>query len=274
MYLRFLRHKGFTIIEVLISLAIFSIIAIPLSMMVLQSVKINKQSEVKQQSMMVVQNLIESIKSLPDKDILNSSSLKISTEDTLKIDRHEDKSFKISGTVKGYGIDGYIKPLNKYEFQTNKADTRKDINIYIKEDSALQLDVKNNMGNTIKKIYLTQKNIDIIRKDKNTLTINSEETIAPKDIDNIGFFFDKSCKDNYKLSIKNHSDIDSAFYIFKEESSNATYNIENSGGIFNIYSNILIPDEEYSSDNRIYEIYIKAEKAKDVFESYSYKNIK
>lgn len=274
MYSKFLRHKGFTIIEVLISLAIFAIIAIPLSMMVLQSVKINKQSEVKQQSMMVVQNLIESIKSLPDEEILKSSSIQISTDGTLDINKNKDGIFEVSGTVKGYNVGGHIKPLNKYEYQNNKSDISKDINIYIKEDSQIVLDIKDKGGNYSKIVNPTQKNIDITKKDKDTVTINSEEVKSSSNIENIGIFFDKSCKDKYKLSIKNDSDVESGFYIFKEESSKATYDIENSGGIFNIYSNILIPDEKYTNDNRVYEIHIKAKKANDIFESYAYKNIK
>lgn len=99
MYLKILKQKGFTIIEVLISLAIFAIVAMPISMMVLHSVKINKQSEVKQQSMMIAQDLMENIKALPDKDLINETSLEILKEENLKIIKvGNEGSFDISGS--------------------------------------------------------------------------------------------------------------------------------------------------------------------------------
>lgn len=275
MYFKFRKQKGFTIIEALISLAIFAIIVAPISMMVLNSVKINKQSEEKQQSMMIVQNLVESIKSLSDEELLNESSLKISNEEALKIIKKENsESFNISGSSKGYEIEGYILPLNKYQFNTNNSNIRKNINIYVSENINPVLNIEDKDENILKKIYLNNKSISIVKKSGNILIVNNEEVDVSNQIDDIGIFIDKSCKDNYELMIKNDDEKESNLYIFKKETSNATYNINNAGGVFNIYSNIIIPDEEYSNNNRLYEIYVKAKKGKDVFESYSYKNIK
>lgn len=275
MYLKILKQKGFTIIEVLISLAIFAIVAMPISMMVLHSVKINKQSEVKQQSMMIAQDLMENIKALPDKDLINETSLEILKEENLKIIKvGNEGSFDISGSSKGYIIEGYIKPINKYKFNTNNSDIKKTINIYINEKPSLVLKVKDKDENLINTIQLRNKNISIVKKSENTLIVDDQNIEFLDNIDDIGVFLANGCTGKYAVDIENNSEKESNIYFYKKESSSATYNIRNQGGIFSIYSNILIPEEQYSNNNRLYEIYVKAKKGKDVFEAYSYKNIK
>jgi prepilin-type N-terminal cleavage/methylation domain-containing protein len=59
------KKKGLTLIEVLISLTILSIIVIPISNLVLSSVKLNKSGEDKQKAVTIAQQIIEEVKAAP-----------------------------------------------------------------------------------------------------------------------------------------------------------------------------------------------------------------
>jgi prepilin-type N-terminal cleavage/methylation domain-containing protein len=59
------KKKGLTLIEILISLTILSIIVIPISNLVLSSVKLNKSGEDKQKAVTIAQQIIEELKAAP-----------------------------------------------------------------------------------------------------------------------------------------------------------------------------------------------------------------
>ena len=62
MRVRFNKKKGTTLIEVLISVAIFSIVSIPLSMMVISSIANNKKGENEQYAVSSAQQIIERLR--------------------------------------------------------------------------------------------------------------------------------------------------------------------------------------------------------------------
>lgn len=99
------KNKGFTLLELVISLALIAILIIPISNLVLGSVKINKAGEDKQQAGLKLQEVIENIKSV---DLPKSGSLDIGNgvyvvkdgEGTFSISDSNDKDIKIEGTIK------------------------------------------------------------------------------------------------------------------------------------------------------------------------------
>lgn len=101
--------KGFTLLEVIISLALISIILIPISNMVLTSVKINKATENKQQAKAVLQETIENIKAI--ERLSTESSNPLSNGITLSKSMGEDKKliYSLSGNVNEFSIEGSIK---------------------------------------------------------------------------------------------------------------------------------------------------------------------
>lgn len=65
------KKKAMTLIEVIISIGIFAIIAIPISTMILKAIDANRQGEYKQQSINYGQKIMEKLKSLDDEEFLN-----------------------------------------------------------------------------------------------------------------------------------------------------------------------------------------------------------
>lgn len=68
------KNKGLTLVEVVISLAIFSLLAVPVAGFVNSSVKMNKKSEVKQQATLLGQSILEELASV-DKLVVGMNQL-------------------------------------------------------------------------------------------------------------------------------------------------------------------------------------------------------
>jgi prepilin-type N-terminal cleavage/methylation domain-containing protein len=127
--------KGFTLLEVIISFALISIILIPISNMVLTSVKINKATENKQQAKAVLQETIENIKAI--ERLSTESSNPFNNGITLSKSMGEDKKliYSLSGNVNGFSIEGSIKESSVVT--NNKINEIKiDKTIYFHKNSA------------------------------------------------------------------------------------------------------------------------------------------
>lgn len=104
-------RKGFTLLEIVVSLGLMAIILIPTGNMVMGSVKGNKAGENKQQASMLLQETVEYIKTLEDVDegmILPNGIKLLSTTGA-----DEDKAYyKVESTREndyGFMIDGVIE---------------------------------------------------------------------------------------------------------------------------------------------------------------------
>ncbi|KYH35324.1 hypothetical protein CLTEP_07280 [Clostridium tepidiprofundi DSM 19306] len=92
------KQKGFTLVELIITIAILGIIIVPISSMVLTSAKITKDSEDKLNATNIAQEYMEKIKS-DDSLVLNNS----------KLNYEEGK----------YNIECEIRPIDDYKFGQN-----------------------------------------------------------------------------------------------------------------------------------------------------------
>ena len=78
------KRKGMTLIEVVISLALFSILAIPVAAFVNGSISLNKKAEVKQQASLLGQSVLEELGLISQLYIGENEGLFGSTSVTLK----------------------------------------------------------------------------------------------------------------------------------------------------------------------------------------------
>lgn len=114
-----MKKKGFTLLEVLIGLAVLSILLIPTANIILSTVKNVKQNQDKQQARLLAQKTIEEIKAIDSiSEVTLSNGVKIIKSQT-------SPSYYMSSVIDGFNIAGEIK-LNQlltdnYDDLTSKA---------------------------------------------------------------------------------------------------------------------------------------------------------
>lgn len=153
------RKKGISLIEILISIAILAIISIPISGMILTSVKTNKQSEDKQKAALLGQQILEEIRSktvdIKSDEIILSTGVKLS------------KSFD--------------EENKKYSFNTTNSDENYNgfcANVTLEQYSDLGVDESKLKTNYDLEISIDKKNTNFI------ISVNDEE-VEINELDNI-----------------------------------------------------------------------------------------
>jgi prepilin-type N-terminal cleavage/methylation domain-containing protein len=109
-----LSNKGFTLIEIIVSVSILALIFVPIGSLLLQSISSNKESEEMIAAIALAQEEIEQLKTLSFTDLLNKAGKEIKTIRSnefvflrkLKIDIEDTTLLKI--TVSVHGSDGVI----------------------------------------------------------------------------------------------------------------------------------------------------------------------
>lgn len=95
------KKKGFTLLEIVIALAVIGIMMIPLGSALFTSVRTNKMGEIKQESKLISQEIIEKIRSFGD--IKDSMSFNVGKEqgDLINItkDTSNNKVYNVKGSV-------------------------------------------------------------------------------------------------------------------------------------------------------------------------------
>lgn len=124
------KNKGFTLLELVISLALIAILIIPISNLVLGSVKINKAGEDKQQAGLKLQEVIENIKSVElPKD--TGEAGKVEVGNGVYVIKNEDKTFSISDSNnKDIKIEGTIEEVEDGEGEKGIGSKKVDGAIY------------------------------------------------------------------------------------------------------------------------------------------------
>lgn len=109
------RRKGMTLIEVVISLALFSMLSIPVAMFVNTSVSMNKKSELKQQASLVGQSVLEELGLISQLNVGENDDLFGSTRVVLKIEREcESALYCINDlNIDDFKVNLNFNPLNE-----------------------------------------------------------------------------------------------------------------------------------------------------------------
>lgn len=100
------KTKGFSLLEIVVSLGLIALFIIPVGNMVLGTVKINKAGEDKQQAGAVLQETVEYIKAQPK---LSAGKLSNGVRISIKTDKDGEKCYLVNGGNKNIKLKGTIK---------------------------------------------------------------------------------------------------------------------------------------------------------------------
>lgn len=266
--------KGFSLIEILVSLAIASIIVLSITQLIINIVKLNKKSEDRQQTTLVGQQIVEEIKTL-DSSNISSSLIKIS--DDLILNRIENSNeYKGILTDRNNSSKTYDIALTlNYENQDiNKNNEKIDIENTIKFNSEVineMLVIKDENNNEVAKLSLNtnetpkliiERNTDLNNKNKvdNTLSINLEDEVFI-DFSNYNF--------NQNLDVYIYNYIESEFTVYAQKPDGSNIKLKSILGKVSIYNNPV-----YDNIGYLYNITVSIKKnGKLLFEGYINKNI-
>lgn len=270
-----MKKRGATIVELLVSLAIFVIIMIPVTMLILSSVHFSKRAEQKQQSMIIAQNIVEQIKSTNNNDLIYGNlGLKVNGK-TIKCLQDTKGNLNIHGNYKGYNISGNVEFISTNQ----KVNQKKDMNIYINEDNGqIAFSVLDKNNNILMEKTMIENSIINIQDNQNNILINNYEILKnnnlQKDISVAIFFDNEKYANKYNVSVDNNCTDKFNVYIYRKKGKTLKpdVNVENLNGNFNVIPSCIIEDKN-SSDN-LCKIYVKVSKKEDAFETTSYKNMK
>ncbi|WP_426349771.1 type IV pilus modification PilV family protein [Alloiococcus sp. CFN-8] len=259
--------KGLTLIEVLITLAIFAILAAAIAGMVMKSADINRKAEDKQKAMLIAQEIMEEIKAVSSEEIPLLANYNFKDFKIEKIDGKTD-SFIITGNKEGFKVNGSIKPVEEYNY---KVDEKDEFNF----DLSVNVYEENNIG------YMKLSSGDIIPIENNTISITSlndviEVSEKPFPQENkersIRIDIEENVEGTYIIQAENKLQEALKLYIYKSGAENTQVSLENIGGLIKSYHNLFISNNQIDNSSRVYSLSIKVENEKG--ESYEISNYK
>ena len=118
-----LNTSGFTLIEVLVTIAIFGIVIMPLSGFFVQSARMNAQSKEKLISTLIAQRYLE-------KNKANSQSLVSSDTKTEEVQDPIYPEYHVRIVTSPYGAIPSVTPPYTYQYKTEE-DVLPDVNMYV-----------------------------------------------------------------------------------------------------------------------------------------------
>lgn len=284
--------KGFTVIEAIISLVLFTMIMIPLGSFTITAIKNTSNSAEKQKAMDIAQSIVEQIKAVDSKDIDNlSSTLDLSNDEGIKVNEvlknKKFNGYSISGEKSGFHIEGNITPNEAYVNKDENKDNKNfDYYVYI-DDNSIEVDeTSNGKSGTYKfsdNIDLSKEaNINICEEDGGSVNINGRNVIFddPQDKNcNIKILYKGEGKSKeIKVNLKNlNPNSILSVYCYKKLGSNMNFNTitdNTSIGMVRIYNN-MYEGSSNKSGSSLFDIHLKISKNnKLIYEINSTKVIK
>ncbi|MDT8715480.1 prepilin-type N-terminal cleavage/methylation domain-containing protein [Clostridium sp. 19966] len=247
------KKKAMTLIEVLVSLAIFAMIVVPLGILVTTSVRTNKKSENLQKYSLAAQKIIESIKAQHDAD--GSGNIELNITDTPQYMTQMGTTTDTSKYNLGYSITGADIGMGDNVKADITYQRKSDISYQPNEVTSTTYDATINITGTntftlssasISNTYSSKGNIEIVSDDStikinnasdssNIVTLNSI-TNAVKKVKIIN-----SASNAVTISADNNStgsDTILSMYTFKNDSSNGSINCSPESSNVRVYSNL------------------------------------
>lgn len=286
---KFKSKKGMTLIEVIISVTLLSILIVPLSSIVMSSLKNSKDGEYRQKASYIGQKIIEELKSYDYIKLDSEGSFKLLDGDKITKNTSENNfTGKFQRTIFGavdenkrpgetkFNVEITMKKNEDFNFDnTNKIDESKvkykitfekdvfEYNAYINDKTSEKLVVTEDLV-----FNINQNNLEIYNKSNNQIKISAEGTVGKDNIllINIKNTYDKLININLSNNVNNLFQI----YLLKDSDIN---NIK-----INPYKgDILLSEINSSLDNisnmYIYEVLVKDSKNKVLFRGSSSSNI-
>lgn len=232
-------NKGFTLIELIISLAIFGMIITPISSLFISSYKANISAKNQMRATYIAQREMERLKT--SYDITNRDGENI-----------------VDNTYTDFNYDIEINQVNKYEYGEEYDELMEDINFisYSGFSAGKEYDfIIDNNGyvniNYKNSIIYTDK-IDIVLEDYIKILLETNKDIS--------------------IKIYNNSNKEVRFYTYNDNS----VSVYNRAGKTKIFSNLdkKVNDDSLEYNSRVYEIKVKVYKDGEKLEELEgYKNI-
>lgn len=287
--------KGMTLIEVIISVALLSILIIPISNLVLGSFKNSKTSEDKQNATYIGQKILEEMK------YYNEIVLKEEEGKKYFELLDGDKIYKVSGENKFegsferglYGLENIEENKKKYKvnltIEEDKEFTYTDVNnLEENKDAAFTLNFTENEGGKVVtleedkvqtkgfskdiKIKLEEdKTIKVIDKENNKEIINYKYTT--KGNDKIVLFFDEKYKVDNNIEVESNLKNTGEIYIIKDGKIE-NYNVAITKGNFIINGPINKIEKNLKGNRFNYKVEVKDKNGTILFKGASSKNIR
>lgn len=287
--------KGMTLIEVIISVALLSILLIPMSNLVLEGFKESKISENKQNATYIGQKILEEVKSYDEIRLKEEDGRRyFELLDGYKIYKSSDENtFEETFNTGIYGSENIEENKKKYNVKvTIKED--KEFNTYTDIDNpeenkyeAFTLKFTENAGRKIvtleeEKSQIKEFSGDIIIKleKDNSLKIidkeNKNEIINYKDTpklnNKIVLFFDESYKVDNNIELENNLNDIGEVYIIKDGDTEE-YNVLITKGNFIVNGPINRIEKNMNGNRFNYEVEVKNNIGTILFKGSSSKNI-
>lgn len=284
------NQNGLTLLEVIISLAIVSIMVVPVGNMLRMSISTNKKNDVKQHATLLGQEIIEEIDVLNnmDKNRLKFSNIELKAKD---FNSNSNLEYYINDYGKSkLNIEISAKLNADLNYDYNYIDTEKNLdgnfnletnsqNVQIKDavNDKFIASFNNTSSEPVKfEIIKEESKVKlIINEDRNNIVILSNDV----NINSLKIMMYLTNKyvtnDDLNIDIYNNSGIDLELLVKKSYDSKGDVLIENKFGKLTIYNNIR--DKEEIEENKIKDLYninIKIRDNKNIlFEGNLNKNI-
>ncbi|MEG1255825.1 type II secretion system protein [Clostridium sp.] len=292
------KKKGFTLLEVIISFALISILLIPISNMILSSVKINKMTENKQQAKALLQDTVENIKlidKLPEtmgENVTLDNGVTITRTEDIVVDEESKATYAVASSEndKGFSIEGTIR-LKSVTSSNENNKKLIDRAIYFNNGLISVSDASSKIETALNKGagYLAVKGDSIAIKVDDTGKINmvygeseneikneikNEINIASPENNALLICLDDE-KNDLKVSINNESATKQMkVYLYKkgESSKRDDITLLDFKGQLELITGILKDSEV--KNTRIYSVELKAKKNNEAVETMSFDVIK
>lgn len=275
------NNKGFSLIEIIISLAIASIMILSGYQLIINAVKLNKKGEDRQQANLVGQQVIEEVKTIDDRNI--STNLLTINENLILTGTINGNINEYKGTLLDesgeYDVNIFMEKED-VEFKENNYNS--EINYDLRYDISNTNDnlvIKNSENHSVSNISLNDnKNFKIILENSNKLDDNvdidnncNEVTLNIKSKDEIFLdFTNYNFNKDIDIEIYNNLDKKLKIYIQKPMNTYSSVNARSIIGLIEIYNNPIFEKIGYS-----YKVKVIVKKYKNIlFEGYTNKNMK
>ncbi|MEG1870619.1 MAG: prepilin-type N-terminal cleavage/methylation domain-containing protein [Peptostreptococcaceae bacterium] len=273
--------KGFTLLEVIIAFALISIFIIPISNLVLSSVKINKQTENKQQAKAVLQDMVEDIKAIEDLStaIINPLN-KVET-----VGEDGKLYYSLSGDINRFSIEGFIKEESLViDNKTNEKEIARAI--YFDGDS---ISVSSGASTIEKAISKFEGSLDIFGDEVSIAMTeaggisiiygdsNSAINIATPEYSALILCINRKTHDvnKLKLNIENNYDTEKLkVYLYNDDKVSEREDIIISTLKGEIELITGIQNDDHSKNQKLYSVELKAKKDNEVIETISFDLVK
>lgn len=299
---KFKAKKGMTLIEVIISVTLLSILVVPLSGLVMSSLKNNKDSEYRQKASYVGQKVLEELKAYDKITLKNDSGKYFELLDGDKIVKDlvkdatgntftgsfERTIYGSTSEISSNGEEVYnvevimekdkifngdtTDSLDEYENVDFRLDFVKDITDKIKlSSSPSTLDLSDTLEDLVLEISNngSNRNLKLYKKNNDTYKIEGTKA-APNN--KILLFQSKNYNKDTNIEIKNDTSTNIEIYLIKEKGATDKINLVSTKG------NVILYEEEQQYKSKAnsmynYTVIVKDKDKNILFQGSSSKNL-